>query len=532
MRAYVNDVQVDSTQFSATLLSSAKSVQIGRGILSEYFQGQVDDVRIYNRALSATEIKQLYNLGAATIGHSNAMISNGLVRYWTFDGGATNWTTGVTRDLSGNGNNGSLAFMSTSSSPAIGKIGQALKFDGSTNYISAPSAFNSTSGSWSAWIKIRTFAHDGVYGRTVLYQSDGAPNNEIRLYVDPSPNSPNWYGYDGVDYVWETYSPGSLSTNTWYHVVGPYDGTVAKLYIDGQIVDSAPQTGPVGSLAAPFVIGEIKTNSDEVAHYSGEIDDVRIYNRALSSIEIKQLYKSGAVTIGHSNAIISDGLVGYWTFDGGSIDWRTNTVRDMSGNGNTGSLVSMSTSSSPAIGKIGQALNFVRASSQFIRTDNNLQFQPPFSFTVWVNAADIPSGTLDVCENYYPAIASDEIGGYGWNLLLGGISGPTGFYIARWANGGNNEEGVVANSTFTLNKWYHIVGVYTPTKTSIYVNGVLDNTAPAAFPTLFYYDVTSAFGKEGCGNEFQYFNGKIDDVRIYNRALSATEIKQLYNAGR
>ena len=82
--------------------------------------GKIDDVRVYNRALSATEIKQLYNLGAANVGHSNAMISNGLVGYWTFDGKDTNWTTGQTRDLSGNGNNGSLAFMSTSSSPAIG----------------------------------------------------------------------------------------------------------------------------------------------------------------------------------------------------------------------------------------------------------------------------------------------------------------------------------------------------------------------------------------------------------------------------
>jgi hypothetical protein len=71
-----------------------------------------------------------------------------------------------------------------------------------------------------------------------------------------------------------------------------------------------------------------------------------------------QLYKLGAVNIAHSNVIISNGLVGYWTFDGGSIDWHTNTVRDMSGQGNTGTLVSMSTSSSPTPGKIGQALNF------------------------------------------------------------------------------------------------------------------------------------------------------------------------------
>jgi Concanavalin A-like lectin/glucanases superfamily len=107
--------------------------------------GKIDDVRVYNRALSATEIKQLYNLGAANVGHSNAMISNGLVGYWTFDGKDTNWTTGQTRDLSVNGNNGSLAFMSTSSSPTIGKIGQALNFVGScSNYITMGNVLHPT----------------------------------------------------------------------------------------------------------------------------------------------------------------------------------------------------------------------------------------------------------------------------------------------------------------------------------------------------------------------------------------------------
>jgi hypothetical protein len=63
--------------------------------------------------------------------------------------------------------------------------------------------------------------------------------------------------------------------------------------------------------------------------------------------------------IGYYDAgqLLSDGAIGYWTFDGGSIDWRTNTVADMSGQGNTGSLISMSTTSSPIPGKIGQALH-------------------------------------------------------------------------------------------------------------------------------------------------------------------------------
>ena len=85
--------------------------------------------------------------------------------------------------------------------------------------------------------------------------------------------------------------------------------------------------------------------------FNGTIDDARIYNRALSATEVQQLYKLGTANAAHSNVGISDGLVGYWTFDGGSPDWRKNQVADISGNGSTGTLVSISTSTSPAAGK-------------------------------------------------------------------------------------------------------------------------------------------------------------------------------------
>jgi hypothetical protein len=60
--------------------------------------GAIDDVRIYNRALNAQEILQLYHLGTANIAHSNIGNANGLVGYWPFNGRQINWTTGVTNE--------------------------------------------------------------------------------------------------------------------------------------------------------------------------------------------------------------------------------------------------------------------------------------------------------------------------------------------------------------------------------------------------------------------------------------------------
>src|SRR5436189_3215358 len=97
---------------------------------------KVDDARVYNRALSAAEVKQLYHLGTANLAHTNTVaVSNGLVGYWPLDGNTTNWTTGIETDISTGGNNGALINMSTTTSPVAGKVGQAIKFDGASSYI-------------------------------------------------------------------------------------------------------------------------------------------------------------------------------------------------------------------------------------------------------------------------------------------------------------------------------------------------------------------------------------------------------------
>ena len=70
--------------------------------------------------------------------------------------------------------------------------------------------------------------------------------------------------------------------------------------------------------------------------------------------------QQGAANVAHSNTVsLSNGLVGYWSLDGSQTNWTTGKTSDSSGQGNTGQLISMSTSTSPVAGKIGQALNIV-----------------------------------------------------------------------------------------------------------------------------------------------------------------------------
>src|ERR1700681_941858 len=97
--------------------------------------------------------------------HSNSStLTSGLVGYWPLDGNTTSFKTNTTQDVSGNGNTGTLVSMSTTTSPVVGKIGQALKFNGSNNAIKTAANFTNISGvsimTLSFWIKWNAFANN------------------------------------------------------------------------------------------------------------------------------------------------------------------------------------------------------------------------------------------------------------------------------------------------------------------------------------------------------------------------------------
>src|SRR6185436_957349 len=141
-RIYVNGASVASTATTNPNVPTTASSIGGNNTGANPFKGFIDDVRFYNRALSAAEITQLYKQGASKLGVTvapapNSPFSNGLVGYWTFDGKDTNWAANTTADKSGQGNTGRMTNMSTTTSPALGKIGQGLKFDGADDNVVA-----------------------------------------------------------------------------------------------------------------------------------------------------------------------------------------------------------------------------------------------------------------------------------------------------------------------------------------------------------------------------------------------------------
>jgi hypothetical protein len=353
-RTYVNGVP--GSTCTLTWNTALGHGVIGRDVPwggdSRDWVGSIDEVRIYNRALSATEVEGLYQSGAAKLNSSQSpgTLANGLVGWWTMDGADTVWssaTAGTEADKSGNGNTGTLTNMSRATSPVIGKIGQALQFNGSTSYVTiSGTSLNGSTLSASAWIRASTC---GNLRTGIITRRGGAGNWNFNVAGSDGGNTCKLEFANSGTIL--GYGNTTLSLNMWYHVAVVANGTSITFYVNG---------APDGTITGTW------TNDNNVAinigamtagtlyFFNGIIDDVRVYNRALSASEVQQLYGLGAGThVNTSSAnlqngsTLQSGLVGYWTFDGPTISGTT--VKDLSGQGNNGT----NNGATPTIGKIG-----------------------------------------------------------------------------------------------------------------------------------------------------------------------------------
>ncbi|HYH01113.1 MAG TPA: LamG-like jellyroll fold domain-containing protein [Terriglobales bacterium] len=197
----------------------------------------------------------------------------GLVAAYGFNEGAGNSIT----DVSGNGNNGTIsgAIWNTS-----GRYGAALSFNGSTSRVNVPdsSSLDLTSGmTLEAWVRPSSVSS----WRTVLLkeQSGGLVYG---LYANSNSNRPSVHIYTSNED--DIRGNTRLGLNTWTHLAATYDGTVLRLFVNGTQVSSRTFGGSILTSAGALGIGG---NSVWGEYFSGLIDEVRIYNRALTAAEIQ-----------------------------------------------------------------------------------------------------------------------------------------------------------------------------------------------------------------------------------------------------
>ena len=197
--------------------------------------------------------------------------SAGLVAAYGFNEGTGSSTVA---DASGNGNNGTL---SGATWTASGKYGGALVFNGASALVTindAASLHLTTAMTLEAWVNPSTV--DNAW-RDVIYKGN---DNYYLEGTSPNSSRPAMGGTFGGN----LYGTAALTANTWTHLAATYDGTTMRLYVNGAQVTSQPQTGSIATSGNPLQIGG---DSIYGQYFAGMIDEVRVYNQALTAAEIQ-----------------------------------------------------------------------------------------------------------------------------------------------------------------------------------------------------------------------------------------------------
>ena len=211
---------------------------------------------------------------------SDTSLASGLLAYWNFneDSGT------VVNDESGNGNTG-IWEGTLGSQWTTGKIGSGGNFDGSTNYVITPSAsFQLSTGTISAWIKTTSTCSGGVNGFCGIVTKLNAYS--MFLYSNGHLVSYDWGHSATRD------SGKAINDGNWHHVVFTFQSGVTNgsaFYVDGSLATNT--TMAVSNQASAFVIGDVL---GAIQYFPGIIDEVGVWNVALTGTQISTLYNSGA----------------------------------------------------------------------------------------------------------------------------------------------------------------------------------------------------------------------------------------------
>jgi len=230
-------------------------------------------------------------LSIVAIAHADIYGST-LKAWWTLDSNDLNWTTGQVTDNSGNSITGQMRGLATTTSPFAGFVGQSLEFTGVSQYIDlgTPSSLNfngSSNFSVSAWI---TNASSSITTSATIFSKGFSTNTQYQLYINSSNKIAFGQYSSGTNHeaVWGT----ALTLNQWYFVVGTWNGSTWKIYVNNgppvtNTTTSPPSTGQKNCIGCIFISGTASR------FYQGNIDDLRVYNTALTTNQIASIYQNG-----------------------------------------------------------------------------------------------------------------------------------------------------------------------------------------------------------------------------------------------
>jgi hypothetical protein len=312
---------------------------------------------------------------------AQSFITNGLVAYYPFNGNAN--------DASGNSNNATTV-QATLTTDRYGNPNQAYSFNGTNSYIGFSTLPTTQVDNWTvtAWVKPASLNQLGI--AVSLGYDDGVTGNGYSLGISAGSNGDETgnqlFGvFGGVYYGWINSGFTFTSTNQWYQVVMLRNSGVTTFYVNGVLTPNSTTISP--QAPTTFKIG----SENGIRFFNGAIDDVRIYNRALSSNEVAQLYAIEEYCSPHAaqaTAQVVNGFVVGATITDTGCGYTNPPVVLIEGGGGSGATATATLQNGVVVG-----INIVNPGSGYTNLPAIEIASPPFvpTLTIGVNSVYVTS---------------------------------------------------------------------------------------------------------------------------------------------
>jgi hypothetical protein len=322
----------------------------------------------------------------------------------------------------------------------------------------------------------------------------------------------------------------TVTAGQWYHVVGVYDGTNNTLYVNGQVAATiaAPSYVPVDANASPFSVGSRGYGALGFFSFDGSVDEVAYYTNILSAADVLAHYQNGTSTspaTPYSQLVAAKAPPVYLHFNEpaftaanpGTYPVAVNLGSD--GADINGAYEPGTTPGTPGVPFVGFGTNnfattFGPEQGGYINVGNSeaLDFTGPFSVVLWFK-----TGPTDARFQSFI--------GRGDNSWRGGVDGNTG--LPHFALGSNPD--VVGTENVNDGKWHQFAGVYDGQNLYLYIDGILNSTRNSV-TSVSGSTNTVTIGTVPDYLEDRVFKGSVDEVAVFNSALTSDQIAQVYFA--
>jgi hypothetical protein len=437
--------------------------------------------------------------------------TNGLIGWWPFNGNAN--------DESVNGNNCTIFNSPVLSPDRNGVPNKSYLLDGVDDWIQTNTSILQTNNphSISMWWKTT----DSAKTNQTLFNTNPHPLENCAFHYSSSSSTPPYnitYGL-GDGSGWPIMHPdaGQITTTPptmglWHHLIWVKDATLTwKFYFDGVLIHTFGPAVNTGTQIANLRFGaENNGVPNGGANFKGNIDDIGLWDRALTQQEITALYNSITTSPCIPSYVPTSGLIGFWPFCG--------NANDESGNGNNGTPTNGALLTNDRNGLNNNAYSFDGTDDFIIVNGSPSLISDSLTISFWINSTqEFLNNLIEFGDN---------------SSAIWGITASNDWVemsVGRGCSGGGTS--YTQTGILTQGTWYNFTLVLEKNSHKLYKNGVFAAACTKSqMSTLLCSSQNLYFGSAIFTTQ-TFYDGKLDDIGVWNRALTQIEITSLYSGG-